>query len=114
MTDTTSHRRPRTRIARDRRSPGSVQAPERADLFDSAIWPLLPRRAAHALRAMLLIVSVLGALSGVGREAYGQPIGVLLSNGGPPPSARLLPVNFTQRQVARELTTGPRPADYAA
>lgn len=113
MTDTTRHRRPRARIARDRRSPGSAQAPERADLFDSAIWPLLPRRAARVLKAALLIVSVLGALSGVGREAYGQPVGILLSNGGPPPSARLLPVNFTQRLVAQEFTTGPRPAGYA-
>ena len=114
MPDTTSHRRPRAWIARDRRSPGSAQAPERADLFDSAISPLLPRRAARVLRAVLLIVSVLGALSGVGREAYGQPIGVLLSNGGPPPSARLLLVNFTQRQVAQEFTTDPHPAGYAA
>ena len=114
MTDTTSHRRPRTRIARDRRLPGSAQAPERADLFDSAIWPLPPCCAARVLRAVLLIVSVLGAPSGVGREAYGQPIGVLLSNGGPPPSARLLLVNFTQRQVAQEFTTGPHPAGYRA
>ena len=114
MTDTTSHRRPRARIARVRRSPGNAQAPERADLLDSAIWPMLPRCAARVLRAALLIVSVLGALSGVGREAYGQPIGVLLSDGGPPPSARLLPAHFAQRQVAQEFTTGPRPADYAA
>ncbi len=112
MTDTTCHRRPRTRIARERRSPGNAQAPERADLFDSAIWPLLPRCAARSLRAALLIVSVLGALSGIGREAYGQPTGILLSNGGPPPSARLLLVNFTQRQVAQGFTTGPHPAGY--
>ena len=114
MTDTTCHRRPRVRIARDRRSPGRTQAPERADLFDSAIWPLLPRCATRVLRTALLIVSVLGALSGVGREAYGQPTGVLLSNGGPPPSARLLLVSFTQLQVAQELTTDPHPAGYTA
>ena len=112
MTDTTCPRRPRGRIARDRHSPGNAQAPERADLFDSAIWPLLPRCAARVLRATLLLVSVLGALSGVGREAYGQPTGLLLSNGGPPPSERLLLVNFTQRQVAQEFTTGPHPAGY--
>ena len=114
MTDTTCHRRPRARIARDRRPPGNAQAPERADLFDSAIWPLLPRSAARVLRAALLLVSLLGALSGIGVEAHGQPIEVLLSNGGPPPSARLLLVNFTQRQVAQEFTTDPHPAGYAA
>lgn len=114
MTDTTCHRRPRARIARDRHSPGDTQAPERAGLFESSIWPLLPRCAVRVLKAALLIVLVLGALSGVGREAYGQPTGVLLSNGGPPPSVRLLLVNFTQRQVAQELTTGPHPAGYAA
>ena len=114
MTDTTCHRRPRARIAGGRRSPGNAPAPERADLFDSAIWPLLPRCAARVLRAALLIVAVLGALSGDGREAYGQPTGVLLSNGGPPPSARLLLVNFTQRQVAKEDTRGSHPAGYAA
>ena len=114
MTDTTCHRRPRARIARDRRPPGSAQAPERANLFDSAIWPLLPRRAARVLRTALLIVLVLGALSGVGREAYGQPIGVLPSSGGPPPPASLLLVHFTQRQVAQEFTTGSHPAGDAA
>ena len=114
MTDTTCHRRPHARIARDRRSPGSARAPERVDLFDSAIWPLLPRYAARVLRAVLLIVLVLGALSGVGRETYGRPAGVLLSNGGPPPSARLPLVSFTQRQVAQGFTTGPHPAGYAA
>ena len=61
------------------------------------------------LRAVVLIVLVLGALSGVGRETYGRPAGVLLSNGDPP-SERLLGVNFTQRQVAQGFTTGPRPA----
>ena len=65
MTDTTCHCRPRARIAGGRRSPGNAPAPERADLFDSAIWPLLPRCAARVLRTALLIVSILGALSGV-------------------------------------------------
>ena len=62
MTDATRPRRPPARIARGRRSPGNAQAPERADRFDSAIWPLLPRCAARVLRAALLIVLVLGAL----------------------------------------------------
>ena len=112
MTDTTVPCRPRARIARDRCSSGTVPAPERADLFEAAIWPSLPRTAARVLRAALLLVSVLGALTGIGREAYGQPAGVLLSNGGPPPSPRLLLVNFTQRHVAQEFTTGPHPAGY--
>ena len=112
MTDTTYPCRPRARIARDWRSSGTVQAPERADLFESVIWPLLPLAAARVLRAALLLVSVLGALSGIGREAYGQPTGVLLSNGGPPPSQRLRLVNFAQRHVAQEFTTGSHPAGY--
>ena len=112
MTDTTRHRRPRARIVRGRSTPGNAQAPERADLLDSAMWPLLPRCAARVLRAALLLVSFLGALSGIGQEAHGQPVEILLSNGGPPPSARLLLVNFTQRHVAQEFTTGPHPAGY--
>ena len=112
MTDTTCPRRPRTRIARERRSTGPAQEPARADLFESVLWPLLPRAAARVLRMALLLVSVLGALSGVGREAYGQTVEVLLSNGSPPPSPRLLLVNFTQRHVAQEFTTGPHPAGY--
>ena len=112
MTDTTRHRRRRARTARAGPSPGSTRTPERTDLFDSAIWPLLPRCAARVLKVALLIALVLGALSGIGQEAYGQPAGILPSNGGPPPSARLLLVNFTQRRVAQEFTTGPHPAGY--
>ena len=112
MTDNTIPRRPRAQCARIRSSPGPAREPERADLFESAIWPLLPRAATRALSMTLLLVLVVGAMCGIGRQAYGQPNEILLSNGSPPPSPRLLLVNFTQRQVAQEFTTGPHPAGY--
>ena len=60
----------------------------------------------------LLFATVLVAFLALAREAHAQPTAVLLSNGGPPPSSRLLLVNVAQRHVAQEFTTGPHPGGY--
>ena len=112
MTDSISPRRARVRIVWRRCSPDTGPATAAADQLTFGVWPLLPACAARALAIALLFVTMLGALTGVARAAGVQPTEVLLSNGDPAPSARLLLVNVTQRHVAQEFTTGTHPAGY--
>ena len=93
-------------------SPDIARAPTSADLLESAMWPYLPHCAARALSVTLLLIMAAGVLSAFTREVHAQSTEVLLSNGEPPPSARLLLVNLTQRHVAQEFTTGLHPAGY--
>ncbi|MCY4429383.1 MAG: hypothetical protein OXC11_03195 [Rhodospirillales bacterium] len=96
----------------DAHPPDTARAPTSADLLESAMWPYLPRRAARALSVTLLLIMATAVLSTFIREVRAQSAEVLISNGEPPPSARLLLVNLTQRHVAQEFTTGPHPAGY--
>ena len=104
------HRRPHTEP--DRHSPEIAPAPASADLLESAMWPYLPICAARAISMTLLLVMAVGVFATFSRGAHAQSTEVLISNGEPPPSARLLLVNLTQRHVAQEFTTGPHPAGY--
>ena len=96
----------------DAHPPDIARAPTSGDLLESAMWPYLPPCAARALSVTLLLIMAAGVLSTFTREVHAQSTEVLLSNGEPPPSARLLLVNLTQRHVAQEFTTGPHPAGY--
>ena len=96
----------------DAHPPDTERASTSADLLESAMWPYLPRRAARALSVALLLIMATAVLSTFIREVHAQSAEVLISNGEPPPSARLLLVNLTQRHVAQEFTTGPHPAGY--
>ena len=90
MLDSTFLRRPRERFARDRRSPNASQVTARADLLALVDLPLPALPASRVLRAALLAVSALGALSGTAPEAYGRPVAAPPPYAGPPPSARVL------------------------
>ena len=92
--------------------PDTMEAFALADTSAPAIWPLLPPCAARALSVALLLVMAAGVLLAGARGAHAQSTDILISNGDPPPSARLLVVNMTQRYVAQEFTTGPHPAGY--
>lgn len=112
MTDPTIPCRTRARATRYGPSPDFAPASAAAELLASGVWPLLPVCAARTLSIALLLTVLLGALSGAARAADVQPTEILLSNGDPTPSARLLLVNLTQRNVAQEFTTGPHPGGY--
>ena len=103
-------RRPHTEP--DRHSIEFARAATSADLLVSAMWPYLPLCAARAISMTLLLVMAVGVFATFSRGAHAQSTEVLISNGEPPPSARLLLVNLTQRHVAQEFTTGPHPAGY--
>ena len=64
------------------------------------------------VRTGLLVATMLVGVAALANEALAQPTAVLLSNGGPPPSSRLLLVNVAQRHVAQEFSTGPHPGGY--
>ena len=102
----------RTRTASDGHSPDIMQASDLAGALEAGIWPFLPVCATRALLTALLVIVVAGGLATFSHDAYAQSAEVLVSNGNPPPSARLLLVNVTQRQVAQEFTTGPNAAGY--
>ena len=112
MTDSTIPRRACARITWCRHSRDTGPASAAADLVTSGVWPLLPVCAARMLSIWLLVLVVLGALTGAASAADAQPTETLLSNADPAPSARLLLVNVTQRRVAQEFTTGPHPPGY--
>lgn len=103
-------RRPHTEP--DRHSIEFARAATSADLIESAMWPYLPLCAARAISMTLLLVMAVGVFATFSRGAHADSTEVLISNGEPPPSARLLLVNLTLRHVAQEFTTGPHPAGH--
>ena len=112
MTNSTLHHRWCAHIA-----PGSraLDAAPASTLADSSAFgdPLDPLHGViRKLTAALLLVTALVALVALAHEAHAQPTQILLSNGGPPPSTRILLVNVAQRHVAQEFTTGPHPGGY--
>lgn len=80
----------RAQTGLDAHPPDTARAPKSADLLESAMWPYLPRCAARALSVTLLLTMAAGVLAAFTREVHAQSAEVLLSNGEPPPSARLL------------------------
>ena len=90
----------------------SARAAESAGPGAFRIRPDPPSGIIRRVEAALLLAALLVAVLALAREAHAQPTEVLLSNGGPPPSSRLLLVNVAQRLVAQEFTTGPHPGGY--
>ena len=112
MTTSTLHHRWCTHIPPGSHALDTAPASKLADV-SACGDPLDPVRGVirKSTTALLLVVALV-ALVALAHEAHAEPTQILLSNGGPPPSTRLLLVNVAQRHVAQEFTTGPHPGGY--